>query len=116
MEELIEMAGVLGKKIADNERSKLLSQAQQAVDGDEQAGVLVQQYHEQVTKVQKLETEGKPIEVADKHKLKELEEKISANAKLSELTRRQVDFMEMMHKVKEAIDEQMQSKEQPTAQ
>ena len=113
MEDLIEMAGLLGKKIAAHERSKLLAQAQQAVDGDESAGELVRQYHGQVTKIQQLETAGKPIEVADKHKLKELEEKISTNALLSELTRRQVDFVEMMHKVKEAIDKQMQGEKQP---
>ncbi|MBN2377295.1 MAG: YlbF family regulator [Sedimentisphaerales bacterium] len=113
MKDLIEMAGLLGKKIAAHERCKLLAQAQEAVDADEAAGVLVREYHEQATKIQQLEAEGKPIEVADKHKLKELEEKISTNELLMELTKRQVDFVEMMHKVKEAIDKQMQGEKQP---
>jgi len=108
MEQLIEMARRLGRQIAGHERTVLLKKAQKAIDDDAEAGQLVKDYQEHVVRIHQLEQENKPIEVADKHKLREIEEKIGTHAKLAELTRRQVDFVEMMRKVKQAIDEQLE--------
>jgi len=108
MELLLEMARCLGAKIAEHERTSLLKTAQQAVNDDTEARELIMAYQEQAEKIQQLELAHKPIEVEDKHKLQEIEQKISLNEKLKELTRRQVDFVEMMQKVKRAIDEQLQ--------
>jgi len=107
MEKVIEMARQLGEKLATHERTLLLKQAQKAVSADPAAIELIKQYEEQAKKIQQLQEEQKPIEVEDKHKLREIEEKISTNATLKEMTRRQVDFVEMMRKVKEAIDKQL---------
>ncbi len=108
MEQLIESARQLGRKIAAHERTVLLNKAQKAVNEDSEAGGLIGEYQQQAEKIRKLEQEQKPIEVEDKHKLKEIEQKISINDKLKELTRRQVDFVEMMQKIKQAIDNQLQ--------
>ena len=108
MEKLIEMAQKLGRCIAVHERTVLLKKAQKMVDGDPQAGKLVEEYQQQAEKIHQLEQEQKPIEVTDKHKLREIEQKISNNESLKEMTRRQVDFVDMMRKVKQAIDEQLE--------
>jgi len=108
MQELIEMAQQLGKKLAVHERTDALKAAQKAINDDPQAGKLVQDYQTLVEKIQKLEQEVKPIEPDDKRLLAELETQISTNALFSELTRRQTDFVEMMQKVKQSIDNELQ--------
>ena len=107
MERLIELAQQLGKRIADHERTTLLKQAQKEVNEDAEAIQIIQDYQKQADKIHQLEHEQKPIEVADKHKLSDLESKISTYPKLAQLTKRQVDFVEMMQKVKAAIDNQI---------
>ena len=107
MDQLIELANTLGRQIAAHERTTLLQKAQQAVDDDQATKELLTQYQQQAQKIQELQQQQKPIEVDDKHKLQGLEEKLSTNPQISELARRQADFVEMMHKVKQAIDEQL---------
>jgi len=108
MERLIELAQQLGKKIADHERTTLLKQAQKAVNDDPDAVEIIQNYQNQAQKIHQIELEKKPVEVGDKHLLADLEAKIGTHPKLTELTKRQVNFVEMMQKVKTAIDQQIQ--------
>ncbi|MBN2211648.1 MAG: YlbF family regulator [Sedimentisphaerales bacterium] len=108
MESLIEMARRLGKHIAADDRTVQLKKARQVVDADSTAADLVNRYHEQISKIQRLEQEGKPVEVADKKVLQELETQISTHAALKELSRRQVDFVDLMRKIKQAIDNELQ--------
>ena len=108
MDQVIELAKRLGKQLSAHERTAELKRAQQGVDSDSDAGELVKSYQKQMQRIAELEKDQKPIEVADKQKLRDLEEKISINPALSNLTRRQVDFVEMMRKVKEAIDSELQ--------
>lgn len=107
MERLIELAQQLGRRIADHERTTLLKQAQKDVNDDPDAVKIIQDYQQQADKIHRLEHEHKPIEVDDKHKLTDLETQISTHPKLAQLTKRQVDFVEMMQKVKAAIDNQI---------
>jgi len=109
MERLIQLAQQLGRQIAQHERTTLLAQAQKQVNQDTQAGQLIREYQQHTQKIYQLEQEKKPIEVDDKRKLQEIEQQISTHEKLKELTKRQVDFVEMMQKVKKAIDEQLPS-------
>lgn len=104
MDQLIELAKRLGRQMAAHERTTLLKQAQQSVDDDKEAAELIKAYQAQAERIAALEKENKPIEVDDKHKLTELEGKLGTHPTLAELTRRQVDFVEMMRKVKQAID------------
>lgn len=108
MDQLIELAKRLGQQMAAHERTTLLKAAQKEVDGNEEAEQLIKAYQTQAQKMVELEKAKKPIEVADKQKLSELEDGIGMHSALSELTRRQVDFVDMMRKIKQAIDEQLQ--------
>lgn len=104
MEQLLELARRLGRQIAAHERTVLLKKAQEAADQDPQATELVKAYHAHMEKIHKLEEARQPVEVADKHRLQDLEQQISMNPALKDLSRRQVDFVEMMRKVKQSID------------
>jgi len=108
MERILELARRLGEQMAGHERTVLKKKAQDAVNKDPEAKGLIEEYQKQAEKIHRLEHDGKPIEVSDKHALAAVEEKISMNEKLKELTRRQADFVEMMRKVKETIDRQME--------
>jgi len=108
MERILELARRLGEQMAGLERTVLRKKAQEAVSGDAEAKALIEEYQKQAEKIHRLEREGKPIEVSDKHALAAVEEKISRNEKLKELTRRQADFIEMMRKVKDTIDRQLE--------
>ena len=108
MEQLIEMAKRLGQQIAAHQRTVLLKKAQKEVDQDPQAEKLVLEYQHQAEKIRQLEREQKPIEVEDKRKLKDIELKIAENDKLKEMTLRQMNFVEMMRKIKQTIDEQLE--------
>ena len=108
MDHLIELAKRLGKQMAAHENSKLLKQAQQNVDSDTQAKALVESYQKQAQKITDLEQQQKPIEIDDKHKLRDIQQEIATHSGLAELTRRQVDFLDMMRKIRQAIDSELE--------
>jgi len=112
MDRIVELARQLGKRMASHERTILLKNAQKKLNGDDKAKELMEQYRKQSERIGQLEQEQKPIEVADKHKLRELEQKLSTNDTIADLIRRQADFVEMMRKVKNAIDNELQVEDQ----
>ena len=107
MADIMVLAERLGKELAADQRTELLQAAQKAVQDDKDARALLEEYQNQALKLAQLERDGGTIEVADKHGLAAAQEKISLNQTLTELTRRQMDFVDMMRKVKEAIDKQL---------
>jgi cell fate (sporulation/competence/biofilm development) regulator YlbF (YheA/YmcA/DUF963 family) len=109
LNELLELASRLGEKTAAHQRTTNLRTAQKAVNDDPDARNLIEKYQKHAEHIRSLEAQQKPIEPADKHKLADIEQQISANAALSELTRRQVDFVEMMQQIKRRIDEKLQA-------
>lgn len=107
MADVLVLAERLGKELAQDERTQRLNAAQKALEADEEAKGLLGEYQKQAQKISELERDGKPIEVADKRALAAAEEKISLNEKLKALTRGQMEFVDMMRKVKETIDGQL---------
>ena len=108
MDQLIELAKRLGGQMAGHQRTSLLRQAQQAVDGDASVKELLESYRRHAERISQLERGQKPIEVDDKRLLSDLEAQLSTNEKVKELSHRQVDFVEMTRKVKEAIDSELE--------
>lgn len=105
MEDIIADARALGKKIAANERTRAFMTAARAVAEDRDAQGILKAYQDQVQVMQQAEASGKPIEPADKRKLADNEAAIAGNAKLKEMMKAQADYMEMMHRINNAIDE-----------
>ena len=83
MDQLIELAKRLGKQIAAHENSQLLKQSQKTVDHDARAKDLVENYQKQAQKIADLETQQKPIEIDDKHKLRDLQQEIATHPPLT---------------------------------
>ncbi len=108
MQEVIELARKLGEMIASHPRTKALKEMQQVLDKDEQARNLLKDYQKQIERIHSLESAGKPIEVADKHALRDIEQKMANNETLKQISIKEVDFVEMMNKVKEEIDSKIQ--------
>ncbi len=108
MQELLEQAKKLGQMIADDHRTKALKEMQNKLDTDEEAKKLLQDYQKQFEKISELEQSGKPIEVDDKHQLRNIQEKMAVNETIKQISAKQVEFVDMMNKVKAEIDNQIQ--------
>ncbi len=108
MEDIIEYARELGKKISTHPRMVDFMKAARAVAEDKDAQATLKAYEEQVHKIRELESANKPIEVADKHKLADCETAVAGNDKLKKMMKHQADYLQMMSKVNNAIDEAIQ--------
>ena len=77
MDALIKKAEELGRLLAGHERFEGLMAARDAVRADTESAELLKTYETQVQKMQQMAAENKPIEVADKHNLAEMEQTLA---------------------------------------
>jgi hypothetical protein len=59
--------------------------------------------HRQSEKIAALERQNKPVEVEDKHKLQEINDKLVANEVFKKHMIAQVEYVDLMRKVNQAI-------------
>jgi len=107
MSAITEMADRLGKLIAESSQFKAIQAAEKELNDNAEAKKLMEEYGLHADKVSKLEAENKPIEVADKHKLQELRDKLSASDVFKRYTAAQVDYVDMMRQVNQAIQKHL---------
>ena len=107
MEEIVSHARRLGKMIAEHPRTQAMQQASGALRADADAQRLLDDHRRQAENIRRLENEGKPIEVADKHKLADLEAKVAGNPLIMKLMKTQADYVELMQAVNSAIGSQL---------
>jgi cell fate (sporulation/competence/biofilm development) regulator YlbF (YheA/YmcA/DUF963 family) len=105
MEDIIADARALGNKIAAHPRTMSFVAAARAVSESKDAQAILKAYQEQVTRLQAAEQAGKPIEVSDKHALAESEARVAGNDLLKKMMKCQADYLEMMKRINDAIDE-----------
>ena len=103
MENVVEMASKLGKLIRENERYRILRQTEEKVLSDSGARQIQDALEKHLQRIHTLESEMKPIEVADKRELSRLQEEARKNPGLQELLKAQADYFEMMNQVNNAI-------------
>lgn len=108
MDDIIEHARELGKKIATHPRTVDFMNAARAVAENKDAQTTLKSYEEQVRRIRELESANKPIEVADKHKLADCESAVAGNDHLKKMMKYQADYLQMMSQVNNAIDEAIQ--------
>ena len=113
MEDIIAMAERLGKAISASPQAASLRQAQAAMRADEAASKLLADFQAQTEKIARLEGEQKPVEVADKHKLEDLHKKLIATEAFKTLTAAQVEYVDVMRRVNDAIRAQMGGPDSP---
>lgn len=104
MDDILELARQLGKRIAEHPRGKAFREASQALANDSAAQTLLKELNEQARHVQMLETQNKPVEPEDKRKLADAQQRVAGNPCLSNCAKAHADYVEMMQQVSAAIE------------
>lgn len=108
---IIELAKRLGKAIADSPTASNLRDAQKVLDGEPEATQLLKDFQVHSDKIAESEAQQKPVEVQDKHKLQELHDQLVASDVFKKYTAAQVEYVDLMRKVNDAIGSQMSQAE-----
>ncbi len=103
MNDIVELAQKLGAAIAQSPQAAKLRAARKALDAQAEAKKLLEDYRRQSMKIAQLEQEQKPVEVEDKHKLQEINDKLVGHQVFKDYTAAQVDYVDLMRKVNSAI-------------
>lgn len=106
MKEILERAKELGEAIAASERLEAVRTIRKEADSDEALQADMKALNELSERIAKLEKEVKPVEPQDKHKLRELQQKVTGSPALQKLARAEADFAELMNRVNRTIHEQ----------
>lgn len=105
MDEITQLAERLGKAIAASPEATRLRKAREAMDAAEDVSKTLEEYRDQSEKVARLEAENKPVEVDDKHRLRDLHAKLVSSDVFKQFTAAQVDYVDMMRKVNGALQD-----------
>ena len=101
------MAARLGKAIANSPQTQTMREAREKMNADSDTVAVLSDYQQLVEKVANLEREKKPIEVADKHMLKDFETKLLAREQFKAFTAAQVEYVDLMRKVHDAMQTEL---------
>lgn len=112
MDDLVQLAERLGKAIAGCDQAVKLREARKAMNGEPGLAEIMKQYGEQSENIARLDAANQPVEVEDKHKLAELRGKLVSSETFKKFTAAQVDYVDMMRKVNEALQSQLADTEQ----
>jgi cell fate (sporulation/competence/biofilm development) regulator YlbF (YheA/YmcA/DUF963 family) len=107
IQDLLTKARTLGEALAAHSCVRAHYDAQRAVRGDAAAQKLLQDYQIQLNAIRDLEAQRKPVDAAQKQKLRGLETGMAGQESLKALMRTQADYVALMNQVNQAIDEPM---------
>ena len=102
-EKILKTATELGKLIAEHESTRKFEAVAKDLRQDTDAQRLLTDYNRQMVLLQEKEAKNQPIEVADKHKLGELQNGMIQHALLRDLQTAEMDYVDLMRRVDEAI-------------
>ncbi|MCE9590175.1 MAG: YlbF family regulator [Planctomycetes bacterium] len=102
-QEILAAAKELGKLIATHEASAKFEETLRKLEADVEAQRALNDYNRHMTKLSEKEAAGKPIEVEDKKQLEKLQAGIARNATLRDFQMRQMDYLDLMRRVDEAM-------------
>ncbi len=105
-QEILKAATELGKLIATHDAAKKVEGAIAKLQADIEAQRLLNDFNRAVQAVSEKEAQGKPIEVAEKHKLQEMQNKVVRNTVLRDFQMAQMDYLDLMRKVDDAMSGQ----------
>ncbi len=107
MADITELAERLGKAINSSPQAAALRAARKSLEADPQLSQLLKDYQAQAGKIDRLEGDNKPVEVEDKHKLQELQDKLFASETFKAFTAAQVEYVDLMRQVNSVLREQL---------
>ncbi len=105
MDEILDLATQLGKRIAADPRGKQMAAAQAALDASLQDRQLLGDYERQQHHIHSLEIAGKPIEPDDKRRLADLHNRVIGSTVIKNLLKAQADYVELMTLVSHHIEQ-----------
>jgi cell fate (sporulation/competence/biofilm development) regulator YlbF (YheA/YmcA/DUF963 family) len=105
MEEILEKANELGLMIQGTDIYKRYMEISKKLEGDENAKSLLEEYIQFSDEMYRKEKAGTVIEVDEKQKLQELNEKISGNQLIKEFIATQTYYLNMTMQIQKAINE-----------
>ena len=111
MNDTIQLAERLGKAIAESPQAARLRQTRKTMNGEPGLEQTLKEYQAQAGKIAKLQEEQKPIEVGDKHQLQALQDKLLASPAFKDYTAAQVEYVDLMRKVNDAMRKQLNETE-----
>ena len=106
MEEILDLAARLGKRIAVDPRAQAMVGAQNALEKSLADRQLLNDYEGQQQKIYELESAGKPIEPEDKRRLADLHGKVVSSSVIKQVLKAQADFLELMTGVSQRIEQE----------
>ena len=102
-QEIISAAEALGKLIARHDATVKFEAAVKKLRDDAEAQRALNDFNRHMAALSEKESKGEPIEVEDKRKLERLQEAVIGNEVLRTFQMVQMDYLDLMRKVDEAI-------------
>jgi len=103
MDAIIELARQLGEAISNSNQAAALRSVRQEMTGQDELMKLMSDYEQQMDRISKLESEGKPVEVDDKRALRDLHDSLVSNPTFKKFNEAQMEYIDLMRKVNEAM-------------
>ncbi len=101
--DIIDAATKLGHLIAEHAAAVKYAGVVKTLNEDIDAQRVLTDYQRHLVKLSEKESQGQPIEVDDKRRLEELHGKITSTPVLRDLQMSQMDYLDLMRKVNNAI-------------
>jgi cell fate (sporulation/competence/biofilm development) regulator YlbF (YheA/YmcA/DUF963 family) len=114
-EEILSAAAGLGATVATHPAVAGYKEILRQLDLDVGAKELLQQYEQLIEVLSMKEAQMQPIEVSEKKQFEQLQQSIMMNQTLKKFGAAQAQYMELMKKVQEAINDGMAGKAAPAA-
>ena len=102
-QEILDQATALGDLLAAHDAAKGMESAVKALQADPASQRALADLNRHAGGLEEKAAQGKPIEVADKHKLEELQQAVVLNPLLANFQRAQMDYTDLLRQVDDAI-------------
>jgi cell fate (sporulation/competence/biofilm development) regulator YlbF (YheA/YmcA/DUF963 family) len=102
-QEIIAAAKALGELIAKHETGKKFQQAVNKIQADLESQRILNDFNRMLQKLDEKEQAGQPIEVAEKQQLEKCQQAVFRSATLRDFQMVQMDYLDLMRQVDEAI-------------
>jgi cell fate (sporulation/competence/biofilm development) regulator YlbF (YheA/YmcA/DUF963 family) len=102
-QEILTAAREVGKLIASHDSARKVEAAMAKLQNDVEAQRVLNDYNRHLQKLGEKEQAGKPIEVAEKQQLEKLQNAVIRNPVLRDFQMAQMDYLDLMRKVDEAM-------------
>ena len=103
MNEIIEMAAKLGKAIARSPQADTLRKTRAEMNAQDDVMQLLRDFQKQSERIAELQENNKPIELDEMH------EQLVGKDAFKSFTAAQVEYVDLMRKVNEAITQELQA-------